>query len=510
MHLGIVVDYNTVMLKSNKALLLILAIVLGLLFSPVSALATETTQSLPAVNEIYPNAPGSSESGFEFIELKNASTQDIDLAGFQLKIKDKNKQMSLEGVLPASGFKAIITTFSLVNSGEVIQLQQLQNGEWVTIEEVSYGGSAPEDQSWSYFEDGWQLAPITQDLPNTKELAEVEEVDVCPATPGVDNVVPEGYEITDQGVCQLIPLELCENQVIINEFLSDPIGLESEGGEFIELYNPSDSVAPLLGCHLKTSKSSSDVITFTENDIIQPHGYFVVNLADKLTNASGNITFIAGEREDFVSYNALREGEDLSLFASGWEVTDKLTPNQANELVILSEEEIESIQDEGAPVPCSEGKYRNPDTGRCKNIVTAETGLADCDPGEYRSTETNRCRKVSLATASLAPCDVGQERSPTTNRCRKIQSSSDEVKPCKDGYERNAETNRCRKVASIMGASTLASADDEARGKTKIDTRIIAIAMALILGYGIYEYRTDLARLFSRISTKISRKNSPD
>jgi hypothetical protein len=156
----------------------------------------------------------------------------------------------------------------------------------------------------------------------------------------------------------------------------------------------------------------------------------------------------------------------------GGEVTDKLTPNQANELVILSEEEIESMQDEGALL-CRVQKENTGTrlTGRCKNIVSAETGLADCDPGEYRSTETNRCRKVSLATASLAPCDVGQERNPTTNRCRKIQSSSDEVKPCKDGYERNAETNRCRKVASIMGASTLASADDEARGKTKIDTK---------------------------------------
>jgi hypothetical protein len=187
-------------------------------------LATETTQSLPAVNEIYPNAPGSSESGFEFIELKNASTQDIDLAGFQLKIKDKNKQMSLEGVLPASGFKAIITTFSLVNSGEVIQLQQLQNGEWVTIEEVSlWVVVLPKISRGRILKMAGSWLQLHKIYANTKELAEVEEVDVCPITPSIDDVVPEGYEITDQGICQLIPLELCDNQVIINEFLSDPV-----------------------------------------------------------------------------------------------------------------------------------------------------------------------------------------------------------------------------------------------------------------------------------------------
>jgi hypothetical protein len=508
LHFRIILDYNTIMFKSNKPLLLILAIMLGLLLSPVSVLAAETTQSMPKISEIYPNAPGSSESGFEFIELQNTSTQDIDLTGYQLKIKDKNKQMILEGVLLANGFSAITTTFSLVNSGEVVQLQQLQNEAWVTIEEVSYGSGALEDQSWSYFEDGWQLAPITQDLPNVKYLA--EPIDVCPITPDIDEVVPEGYVINDQGECQLEPPVLCDNQVVINEFLSDPVGLEADGGEFIELYNPGESAVSLLGCQLKTSKSSSDVITFTEADIIKSHGYYVINLVDKITNASGSITFLALGREDVVNYSALHEGEGLSLFMNGWEVTDKLTPNQANELVLLSEEEGEEIQDDGATtVPCPEGKYRNPATGRCKNIETASAELADCDPGEYRSTETNRCRKVSLATASLVACDVGQERNPTTNRCRKIQSSSDDVKPCKDGYERNEETNRCRKIASALGAAST-TLNDEPSGKTKIDSRIIAVVMSLILGYGIYEYRTDITRLSSKIFAKARRKNSAD
>ncbi|MCL2371178.1 hypothetical protein FWC63_00315 [Candidatus Saccharibacteria bacterium] len=48
-----------------------------------------------------------------------------------------------------------------------------------------------------------------------------------------------------------------------------------------------------------------------------------------------------------------------------------------------------------------------------------ESGLADCGPGRYRNPETNRCRNI-----------------PT----------EPEVKPCAEGYERNPETNRCRRI----------------------------------------------------------------
>ncbi len=464
--------------------------------------ATETSITIPKINEIYPNAPGSSELGFEFIELSNTGTSDIDLSNYQLQVKDSTKKMPLSGTLPATSFKAFTTTFSLVNGGDIIQLAQQQDGNWVVIEEVSYSGGATEDTSWSYFTEGWELAPITKDKQNQK-FEELSPTDLCTATPEVDLIMPIGYEINEQGDCVLKPV-LCQNQVIISEFVTDPVGLEADGGEFIELYNSGDTPARLIGCHLKTSKSSADVITFKDEDEIPARGYFVINLTDKLTNASGSISFITDDHEDVVNYDSIHEGNAFALFGSDWNITDKSTPGQPNELLILSEDEPGISGQEATLAACPSGKYRSLETNRCRNLVVESADLEPCEPGQYRSPETNRCRKFSTATASLEACDPGQERNPSTNRCRKIASSSDDVKPCADGYERNPETNRCKKV--VLAKGVVAGASTVAPSQSKLDLRIIYMVLALALGYGIYEYRTDIVNLYSRIVSKISSK----
>jgi hypothetical protein len=78
---------------------------------------------------------------------------------------------------------------------------------------------------------------------------------------------------------------------------------------------------------------------------------------------------------------------------------------------------------------------------------------ADCGEGRYRNPETNRCKKVETEAAkTLTPCAVGYERNPETNRCKKVAVASGLV-PCAEGYERNPETNRCRKVRENTGVA---------------------------------------------------------
>lgn len=326
----------------------------------------------------------------------------------------------------------------------------------------------------------------------------------APESPLPENdILPETNEPT--------PPPVCDNSVELSEFLSDPDGLEADGGEFVELYNPTESEASLFGCELKSSKSSSDLITFTESDKIPAGGYFVINLADKLTNSSGSITFLSSNREDVVNYSSIHEGEVFAFLNNQWQITDKATPGTANQLLLLSEEELLADgNDTDQLAACPVGKYRNPDTNRCRNIEADSSELSPCDIGESRNPETNRCRKITLASATLAACDEGEERNLATNRCRKIASSSDDLKACDQGYERNPETNRCRKIVAATGVANSLAAAKDSSGPSKIDMRIIFVVLLLSIGYGIYEYKTDIKTLFERIVSKISKSRLSD
>ncbi len=481
------------------------------LLSPARVYATATVIAPPTVNEIYPNAPGSSESGFEFIELFNNSTTDLDVSGYQLQIKDKTKVMLLTGSIPAGGYKAFITSFSLLNSGEIVQLAQIQAGVPVVIEEVSYGSGALDTQSWSIFESGWELAPVTKDSINTKYTEESPATDACPATPEIDITVPDGYVINPDGSCTLVVIApVCSNQIVVNEVFSDPIGLEADGGEFIELYNPSDQAASLGACQLRSSKSSQLIQVFTDADTVSAKGYYVVYSADKLTNASGSVTFMTDQREDVVSYSNMYEGDSMSLFSSGWEITNVATPQLENQhsLAAVEDPAVNATTTVAVLSPCPEGKYRSLETNRCRSIEAASAALTACDEGQYRSPETNRCRKVTNAVASLAPCGAGEERNLSTNRCRKIAAAST-LKACEPGSERSPETNRCRKVSTLKNPAQLAS-QTESGGSIRIGPGIAGAVLVAALGYGIYEYRSDIKSGFTKLRTHFIKGRPPD
>lgn len=471
--------------------------------------ATELVITPPRINEIYPNAPGSSESGFEFIELYNEATTEIDLSQYELRIKDKAKQMTLTGTLAADQYLAITTTFSLVNSGETIQLYYTNSTPETLLEEVEYSSGAADTESWSYFEDGWQLAPVTKDAANHKHGETVEDpIDICPATPEIDTDIPDGYEVDSDGECvAVVPTIECHNEVVINEILSDPNGLEADGGEFVELYNPALTSANLHGCELYSNKSSDPLVTFTEANTVQPDGYFVVEVTDKLTNSSGEVTFVTTDREDVVAYTSAKEGYAVAYFEDGWQNTNVLTPGAEN--MQSADDQSGSVDTTTSLAACPEGKFRNPETNRCKSISTASTSLTPCDPGQYRNPETNRCKKVSSSAASLKPCSPGQERNPETNRCRKVTSSSSDLKPCKDGYERNPDTNRCRKVTQTA-ANQFADAEDEAGDGIHMSSWLIAGVFSMAAGYGAYEYRGELGKVASKAKSVISKGKPPD
>ncbi|MBR1795816.1 hypothetical protein IJ765_00950 [Candidatus Saccharibacteria bacterium] len=182
--------------------------------------------------------------------------------------------------------------------------------------------------------------------------------------------------------------------------------------------------------------------------------------------------------------------------------------------------------------PCPEGKYRNPETNRCKNIEV-EPEEKTCAEGYYLNPSTNRCKKVEVEAEpkacgdgyylnpatnrcnklptekELTPCKDGYERNPETNRCRKIaDDTEDELTPCAEGYERNPETNRCRKIKVNDGAD-YALVPTTGGVEQKNFTALWAIGGVVLIGVGvvIFQFRHELAHFLKSLGSRLSRKH---
>ncbi len=292
-------------------------------------------------------------------------------------------------------------------------------------------------------------------------------------------------------------LNLCTD-LTLSEILPNPSGTDS-GNEYIELYNSSSSTINLSSCSIKIGNLTKQLTS------LAPPGYSVYR-GLILPNADGGmVELITSTNEDVVSYPAgLHDNEAWALIDGKWQATSQPTPGTANVLIAPAEAITATTSTKTTTLEsCGAGKYRNPETNRCKSIGDSQT-LKPCEPGQVRNPDTNRCRSDAIMLANLKPCDVGQTRNPSTNRCKKV-SATTTLAACKEGQVRNPDTNRCRKVA---GSTTNASAtntpsSESNQQKNKLNYGVFAGIALLVLGYGVYEYREDVIQKLSLLRAKI-------
>ena len=326
-------------------------------------------------------------------------------------------------------------------------------------------------------------------------------VDVCPNIDGTQSTVPVGYELNQAGSCSIPQVCLLE----ITEISSQP---NYSGQEYVELYNSGQITVSVNLCKIRinssTDRSLPDVQLGSGNRLVVPFS------SGTIRNSAGQVMLVNSNDEILMYSYPETLTSQTSNFESGSQtgvVSDKPTPGAANELVILSEEELAVATGETTLAPCPAGKYRNPDTNRCKNLEAATAVVAACAADQERNPETNRCRKID--TATLAACKEDQERSPETNRCRKIGSDSS-LAPCQVGQERNPDTNRCRKVAATTNAALTAVSSPAAINPMRFGFKIVALILAAVVGYGVYEYRGDLHGVIQKIRANSHRGRPPD
>lgn len=291
----------------------------------------------------------------------------------------------------------------------------------------------------------------------------------------------------------------------------------TECGDYIKLQiDPNDELDKFVVRTDNSSTSRTTTNTFLlAGRTVSPEGYITIMYNDAdgrldLTDAGGTIWLEerygqAPYAETKVQYAAFSEDNKTWAYifdATGvgqWTTTPQ--PNLPNTLT----------QPVVEVAVCSAGKYLNPDTGRCRTVEEAVNALATCPEGQERNPATNRCRaKVIAVSTTLTPCGEGQERNPATNRCRSIASAVAELLPCDEGYERNPATNRCRKavMAAATTAGSPASLVEQAKGSdwNAWTWALVAVGATGAIGYGVYEWRSELLGLTRKIAAKLGKK----
>lgn len=315
--------------------------------------------------------------------------------------------------------------------------------------------------------------------------------------------------------------------VTISELLPNPSSPQTDDeDEFVEIYNPNNEAVNLEGYKIQTGLNFNYSYTLPAIQIASK-SYLALDSAQTnltLSNTSSVARVLdPGGAVNHTSdiYDKVGEGESWALVDGEWVVTDQVTPNEPNlgptQLFI-------DTGGKGGITPCPPGKFRNPETNRCKNIV-ASSSLVPCNSNQYRSPETNRCRLKSAATRTLQACNSDQYRNPETNRCKKIAVLASSLKPCESDQFRNPETNRCKKIDSgsllkacekgsvrnketnrcrkVAGVNTAGGLESVATATANpVSNGALAVVGAGLFGYGVYEYRSELKKYFNRLRKK--------
>ncbi len=434
------------------------------------------------------------------VELYNTSAKPVKLDDWKVSVVLKDaaahvvevKKAHAGWVLPSEHVvlaASTNTTYQLQLANQRLQIATIQ---------LEYTGTiAAYRQSTALIKDTSD-APFFRTYTNTGYSTATQPFTATPARSFYDDGL---YQAPDA----LAGLEIVE----VYPYASDCAPNDSSVlcGDYIKLQNITDTDIALDNLALRTDNNASTRTssnTFHLAGTIKAHSTFAVTNNDNnerisLTNSGGYIWLEDAwglQRYDntMVQYAAAGTAQHGYAYvkdtAGAWRWTTTPQPQGINVITTPAV----AVQE------CSEGKYRNPDTGRCRTIEEAVNDISSCDEGYERNPLTNRCRKIAVvATASLTPCGEGQERNPATNRCRSIATAVAELLPCDEGYERNPATNRCRKVtADGMPSAAFPVTPVAAASKDMAGWWAFGVVLALAFGYGAWEWRQEIAGLTRR------------
>jgi len=536
---NVVIFYNIIFLTLNTSVLyyrgmvkrfsVVLIVLVCSMMGAWHAPAVAAPQPTVMISEIKVKNTSATQTD-EFIELYNNGVDDVSLN--TLSLDYYNVAKPVPGTLPSKAafalpdavlapgkFVVLAVHPQLVPGSLPLALTSLKDtegqlrlqttdllAESIVIDQISWKDGTAEPDIYSMpTAAASSLQKLAQSA--TAPLLFADGWAAGVASPGQFLVVPSPAPVTQvsEQPTTAPAATVCDG-VELSEILPNPASTDTDH-EFIEIHNPTDGAVLLSGCALQVGTKTYQLPAGS----IAPGAYLAFYDSETsltLPNAAGGqVTLITSGTEQVVQYPAdMKDNQSLALVAGSWQATASPTPSAANQLAAVEAAAGKGSGDEDL-TPCAAGKYRNPETNRCKNIETASDDLTPCRSDQERNPETNRCRSVLASTAAaLTPCKEGQERNPETNRCRSVVAAATDLKPCDEGEERNPDTNRCRKVTAT--ASQAAAAPTKTSGPSKANYVIFGSVAAAVASYGAYEYRQDLRNKFATIKTKFFPTNS--
>ncbi len=258
---------------------------------------------------------------------------------------------------------------------------------------------------------------------------------------------------------------------------------QDKSEQFIEFHNSSSSDVSLDGCMLSYKNKSypltgqvpsqgyyaypiSAQIALTKN----PKNPLALAIIDADGSVVDEITYPNGQKKS-TSYARIFDSSG----AVSWQITYLPTPGSEN---IYQQYRT-----------CEAGKIINKATGNCVKVTTIKSSTS------------------SSTDDTPAPCPAGKYRNPLTGRCKNIASTSTTLKPCAEGYERNPETNRCRKVASTSqndGADYALVPTTHSDQTVFIGAGIVLLIVLLGVTYIVLQFRHEIARAVRKVSQRFN------
>ncbi len=423
----------------------------------------------------------------EFIELQNLADADFELAGYELQYVNSAGNPSVLFTFPEGSIMAgkhLLLRYYKSPDSELADavykgsglamsagpLQLVYNGE--VIDEVCWTGKNDclpafknENATGTTFR-----TTLVRDL-KTGDFNHVrmQEYDVEFDPEQINLILP--LEPDEEEPPEEVPEPQCQG-LEFSELLT--YYAEDKSEQFIEFFNPTNKTIILDGCKINYKKKNydltgiiesgkylavykSELFTMTKN----PTNPIILTLLDVNDEVVDEISYGNGQKK-LTSYARIYDEAGNE----SWQTTYAMTPN--------SENIYQKFRN------CEEGKIINEATGNCVKVSSV------------KSTSSSK----SAISAVLAPCPEGKYRNPLTGRCKNIETTSSTLKECAEGYERNPETNRCRKIKTANeGADYALVPNTNSSDKTVfVGIGIVAIIMALGLIYVGLQFRHEIAR----------------
>ncbi|MCX8015970.1 MAG: lamin tail domain-containing protein [Patescibacteria group bacterium] len=329
------------------------------------------------INEIMYDLEGA-DSGLEWVELKNISSEPVDLTGWKfndgsnhlLNIPPKNGGQGGMVISP-QGFAILADKADLFLQnhpnflGTVIDTAMSLNNTAATLRLIDNNGNIVEEASYIKTQggngNGFSLERVSDNV------SEFCESNILGGTPGQENnfncnkvkeikssptlsptngnnelltsspsfiIQDEDNQSSDQSIIPTPTATPIRVRLIINEFLPNPIGNDQEG-EWIEIFNDSEIDIPLRGWRLEDASGQK---YYFKDEIIQPKNFLVLTYkTTKITlNNNGETLSLYSPNNELafqISYSGNAE-EGFSYAraaANNWKWTSIVTPGKVNQ-----------------------------------------------------------------------------------------------------------------------------------------------------------------------------------